>query len=285
MKKIYKYIAVITLALLNALPALCQTSMQIYESSLKRKSLDKVIVRVTYNQYVVENVKEPSKIKQNTMLLEIGNSISKYYDQARFMYDSLFAAYVTSRTMNSIKNEQILRPLLRKSIDENIFINYPKNKITSTGYIPFNFYVYQEELSTPKWILNNDPSKIILGYTCKKATTTYRGRNYTAWYAPDIPLSEGPWKFRGLPGLILRIEDDKKEYVFEFIGIEKPINKTIYFNQSLTYIPTTKQKFNKAKREYLKNPGAHIESTGMVFSPMPPNSFKARPYNPIELSD
>lgn len=256
-----------------------------FESSVRQKNLDSVVVRVIYEQSVIENTQQPSKVKKNTMLLEIGNHMSKYYDQTVFMADSLFMAFVNDGTMSFQKSDQYIRPLRNNSIVEHIFKNYPADKITITDRIPFSTYIYTEVLTTPEWQLEKDSSKTIIGYVCLKAATFFRGRNYTAWYTPDIPISESPWKFRGLPGLILQIQDDKKEYVFECVGLEKPRNSVIYFKDGSTYISTTKDKFIKSKKEFMKNPGAHIESTGMVFSPMPPNSFKARPDNPIELSD
>ena len=55
------------------------------------------------------------------------------------------------------------------------------------------------------------------GYVCQKATTTYGGREWTVWYTPDIPVSAGPWKFQGLPGLIMAANDS--EGIFSFNAI------------------------------------------------------------------
>lgn len=62
-------------------------------------------------------------------------------------------------------------------------------------------------------------------YTCVKATAKFRGRTYEAWFASDIPIFNGPWKFGGLPGLILSLTDSKNEYHFECIGIENLKNR------------------------------------------------------------
>lgn len=64
-----------------------------------------------------------------------------------------------------------------------------------------------------KWKLSSETMKI-KNFVCKKAFTTFRGRNYVAWYAPSIPIPAGPFKFGGLPGLILNIADDKNEVAF-----------------------------------------------------------------------
>ena len=58
----------------------------------------------------------------------------------------------------------------------------------------------------------------------------FGGRIWTAWFAPEIKTSDGPYKFLGLPGLILKLEDDKGDYRFSFvkkINIEKAYSETI----------------------------------------------------------
>lgn len=59
-----------------------------------------------------------------------------------------------------------------------------------------------------KWQLV-DGEKDILGFNCKKAQCEFRGRSYVVWYTPEIPSQSGPWKFSGLPGLILEANDSK----------------------------------------------------------------------------
>jgi GLPGLI family protein len=68
-------------------------------------------------------------------------------------------------------------------------------------------YQYEEKQPIFEWKIEND-TKDILGYNCRKATTQYRGRKYTAWYATDIPINNGPYVYFRLPGLIMEIEDD-----------------------------------------------------------------------------
>ena len=61
----------------------------------------------------------------------------------------------------------------------------------------------------------------ILGYVCHKAAISYTGRSYTAWFAPEIPINDGPWKFWGLPGLILKVTDEQDLFEWEGIGLKK----------------------------------------------------------------
>lgn len=71
------------------------------------------------------------------------------------------------------------------------------------------------------------PDTTIIGQTvCQKAETNFGGRQWIAWFAPSIPVSDGPYKFNGLPGLILKIYDSKKYWSFDLVSL-RAINKSI----------------------------------------------------------
>ena len=74
------------------------------------------------------------------------------------------------------------------------------------------------QLINLKWNILADFTSI-LGYDVQKATTEFGGRKWIAWFAKEIPIQSGPYKFFGLPGLILKIEDIHKNHIFELKGI------------------------------------------------------------------
>lgn len=78
---------------------------------------------------------------------------------------------------------------------------------------------YNEPLNGIEWEIAEDSISNILGYECVMATADYHGRRWNAWFTPEIPLSDGPWKLHGLPGLILLAESDG-DFRFEATGIE-----------------------------------------------------------------
>lgn len=81
---------------------------------------------------------------------------------------------------------------------------------------------YEEKWNGQGWKLSLiGGDSLILGHRCQRATCQWRGRDYIAWFAPDIPIRRGPWKFGGLPGLIMKIHDVDNLYIFEAVAIEK----------------------------------------------------------------
>lgn len=83
-----------------------------------------------------------------------------------------------------------------------------------------NSYVLDEAFELPKWKISSDTATIG-GLHCQKAATHFKGRDYEAWFCPDLPFHTGPWKLVGLPGLIVQAADRKNQVVFKFDGIEQ----------------------------------------------------------------
>lgn len=78
---------------------------------------------------------------------------------------------------------------------------------------------YDEPLEEIQWTIS-DSTATVLGYECVMAQTDYHGRHWEAWFAPEIPLPDGPWKLCGLPGLVLRAESGN-DFRFEAKSIEE----------------------------------------------------------------
>ena len=90
-------------------------------------------------------------------------------------------------------------------------------------------YKVKEDVPKMNWVLSTDKKEVkkIGNFTCNKATLHFRGRNYEAWYTTKIPLSYGPFKFRGLPGLILEIYDTSYFYHWVATKVTYPLKETI----------------------------------------------------------
>ena len=79
---------------------------------------------------------------------------------------------------------------------------------------------WHEEEASFDWVLQPETDSVC-GLLCQKAETEYKGREYEAWYCPGIPVDAGPYKFKGLPGLIAKVKDKAGDYEWEMVGLEK----------------------------------------------------------------
>lgn len=111
---------------------------------------------------------------------------------------------------------------------------------------------YMEDMPQMNWkLLEGDT--VIIGYRCQKAEAELRGRRWTAWYSPDIPIQDGPWKLGGLPGLILKAEESEGLYSFECPGVERADDKPSTPGKT-AYIDCTLAEYYKSLRWRLENP-------------------------------
>ena len=105
-----------------------------------------------------------------------------------------------------------------------LYKDYKEKKLTVLDLISTNWFIYEEDLISQDWKILED-TMTMAGYSCQKAMCDYRGRSYEAWFSSEIPISEGPWKFYGLPGLIVKLYDTKHQYDFELIELKNTIEK------------------------------------------------------------
>lgn len=85
---------------------------------------------------------------------------------------------------------------------------------------------YSEPIESPKWV-QTDSLAVIAGYPCRQATADYRGRRWLVWYFEDVSLSLGPWKLRGLPGLVVYARDSQGHYTYRLISVASDTRRPI----------------------------------------------------------
>ena len=147
--------------------------------------------------------------------LRCGKNVSQYFSIYNLRTDSLSASPdpVISRIPFNELCEAIEHrddpskqlPTSPGHIDY-LYRNLNKNKISVYTRVFGSKYLVEEDVPEMNWIIDEDSVQTVLGYECHKATTKFRGREWIVWYADAIPMSLGPWKLNGLPGLILQAE-------------------------------------------------------------------------------
>lgn len=107
-----------------------------------------------------------------------------------------------------------------------VYIDYSNLKVECVHYIEREYFIYEDTLPNIKWVIGEE-KKNIGGFVTQKATGEHRGRIYEAWFAPEIPVSYGPWKLGGLPGLVLHAESQDGELSFTVDMIQIPAQDKI----------------------------------------------------------
>lgn len=224
------------------------------------------------------------KQKENLFLF-VGQYYTKFSSQGNYKKDSLIR-----NKQNNPKFTQLLKSLPKTKFKYTIVNKLNSPKLFFNQKIAKDNFIYEENIS-PKWKMSSE-SKTLAGYKCQKAEMHYAGRDYTAWFTPEIPISAGPYKFSGLPGLIVEIYDSKKEYHFTLIGF-KEIKKPLPFNYSKSNsLETEKEKFLEVLRKFNENPFKSLEQSGITVSfdddsrkkkMLKKHREKQRNKNPIEL--
>jgi GLPGLI family protein len=151
----------------------------------------------------------------------------------------------------------------------------------------------EDPLPVIDWKITSDTASFG-GLLCQKATTHFKGRDYTAWFCPDLPIHTGPWKLNGLPGVIMEAYDAKKEVVFKFDGLEKPANTgVILIKLPGDAIKTTTADFERLQELSYKDPAAYSKALTMQAAGPDGNGPKIDAIripgpvmnNPVELKD
>jgi GLPGLI family protein len=271
---------------------------------------DTASIIIHYKFSHLPDTTNPTNIRQENMMLLVGKKSTAYKS-----YDARLAALDVKR--------QVQEQVAANGPDGKIMIRQ-KNPGSRTEYYFFpaenklfikekpliDSYLIEEIAPVIKWQISTDTSTFG-GLRCQKATTHFKGRDYTAWFCPDIPFHSGPWKLSGLPGLILEAYDSKKQVVFKFDGVEdvrkatapvqsandalQPAHKIrlpgledLDDDPRVIKIPTdaiktTEPEFAKLKEAMQKDPNAFIGPNG------PHMSIKMGPRpvenNPIELPE
>ncbi|KQT17653.1 hypothetical protein ASG31_09685 [Chryseobacterium sp. Leaf404] len=184
--------------------------------------------RVNYNLKIVHPDKSERKYNMN---LDVDGGKSYFYDE-KLLENSKYPS----------KSNQFL--MYQQAGNENMQIVY------SHENLPFKIKSDDKII----WKVEEEFKKID-DYKVQKATTSFGGRQWTAWFCSEISMMEGPYKFRDLPGLIFELSDSENIFFYQMIGIEKFKNDTkklsFDFNKAQEI---TVEKYDKLMGDFLANP-------------------------------
>ena len=253
----------------------------------KRDTLAPCDIQVKYELKFMPDTLERDKFKTQTMVLRMNTKgISVYQEYGKFRSDSVTAARTRNGKIKLSDTNEAIKYQTKARDNITIAKSWPeKHKILVRELIGLDgtFY-YTEDKTDFGWEVDFTQTKEIGGYTCHSAKGSYAGRDYQAWFTPEIPISDGPWLFCGLPGLILEVSSLDKEFLYTCMSIQAGTGP-VSLRSLDTAFKTTRERFLKAKERYKINPTAGIAAmveAGKLQTTMNLKNRKPRAYNPQE---
>jgi len=221
----------------------------------------KAVIQVDYETKMITDSLDKNKVSYMPYTLLSNNEESFYYNKdAERFFNSLFGN-------KKGKNSDVIQTSL------GAIPKYPKYKGSVhklkeklSVSLPIGKYIFNFEEPALKWEVLNE-TKEIKGFKCRLAkTVTDTKDTFFAWYTEDIPIQDGPFRFKGLSGLILEIYNLSKTieiYATEVKKSDQLIETINYGNDFI--ILKSKDEYLKARKNYLENPSAYNGNNIKVF--------------------
>ena len=260
------------------------------QKSVKADTVAKIVLEnpqniVTYDYEYVRDAAFPEDKRNGMTMLQIGKRYNRFMDYNEFRFDSLMDATAKNLLPYTETGPMMMQALGKRKFKENIVIDKQKNteKVQRTAGL-VQRYQYDEPCPALNWDLVEGDT-VIADHHCKKALTSLWGRDYIAWYAPEVDLPYGPYKFNGLPGLIFMVVDTHDNHKFTLNGLEKVTTYSpIYLWAEKDLIKTNRNKVRKIYKNYCADPVGALTSNGDIqVSDEVKATVNSKPYNPIEL--
>lgn len=214
-----------------------QTHRFIYEVNYKRDSTENTITKDYYH-------------------LDIAEGKSSFYHRDYFILDSLEASggEISFATFGG-------QPKMSNVVKHDL----KTNQFRELELMEYEVFDISSE-AQQKWNLKNE-TKVFQNMTLQKAETNWGGRKWTAWFAKSVPFNSGPYKFYGLPGLIVELKDDRNNFQYKLIKSENyPETKNI---QTLDDFPqvvaVNYSQYKKKMLSLYEDPLGFINTTNFNF--------------------
>ncbi len=251
------------------------------QSLEKFEVIDDCLLSVYYDLEMYPAPTDRRIVYRDVQRLEIGKNVAKSSSYLLYQNDSLNTVSMARGGDGYFIQQQVL------PIETHLSAKSGRTTLVYRTILGGPVLRYTEPTEKLSWQITAE-TDTIGGYPCQQATCQFRGRMYHAWFTMDIPLSHGPYKFHGLPGLILKLSDDGNEYIWTCTRIEKASGEPIK-KYKWKYEETTPAKMAEMLQRIYSNPYKFCESLGMKFRvKRSDGSWGARgndvavPYNPIE---
>lgn len=208
------------------------------------------VTRFVY-QLTMKPKKESPDTKTERVYLDVSPAKSLFYSEGRIKRDSVMNRMRETRSFDR-SQMQNFRSAISYSVEKDIL----HAKLIYKDRIGRDAYSYTEDASLT-WKIMPETAKIG-NYKTQKAEAAYGGRTWTAWFTTDLPFNDGPYKFSGLPGLIVKVEDAAGDYSFDLVETKK-ISDFPDLQSRGQAVAVSKEKFLLQQKKFSQDPSAFMQ--------------------------
>lgn len=252
----------------------------IFQSSFAQIPIPSYSIKCTYSLSHQLDSTDSSSRNKEYMLLLIHDGESLFVAENKFRADSI-------SDLNRKNNTNLYLKDTYTDFNYKILKNKEDMIHTIDKFNDWDLFAYSENRDVYNWQIQSDTATI-QGFLCQKVITHFGGRDWIAWFSESIPINDGPYKFTGLPGLIVKVNDSQDYYTFLLESIQELEGST--YQDGKRAVSTTKANYLKAADHYRRNAFAIEQQRGKIIFVSGIEEMKKnveengrRRNNPIEL--
>lgn len=218
--------------------------------------------RFIYDYKFVADSTNRDDVKSELMYLDINEKGSKFYSREVYVSDSTMTAMFEKqiKATGGMNVDMKAISMRKGSVRYKIYKNYPNFETYSLTRLGMDAYKIADKRPIV-WKILSDKQKIG-NWETQKAITEFAGRKWIAWFTEELPFQDGPYKFRGLPGLIVKLEDATQSHVFELKAVGKykeEVQKVSEFVGNEKEIEINQEQYKKLFLEERNDPAKSIK--------------------------
>lgn len=215
--------------------------------------------RFTYDYRFIPDSANVSDVKSEMMVLDVSEAGSKFYSYVAYHSDSV-AMVELERQLASTGSINIRSDMQKGLVRYTVSKKYPQYEVFLHSKVLRDKYKVAEERPM---VWNILPEKQKIGeWNTQKAETDFAGRHWYAWFTTEIPIQDGPYKFHGLPGLIVKLEDRTQSHRFTLQAVKNisAIQKDVFDEKE---IPVNSRQYSKVLNDYNNDPTKGLKEMQM----------------------
>ena len=216
--------------------------------------------RFIYEYKFIPDSTNLDDVKTEMMFLDTTKDGSKYYSYTVFNSDSIMKVDL-EKQLAATGSINVKSDMRKGDVRYSVTKTYPDYKINLHRRLGMDAYNISDDRKI-NWKILSEKEKIG-EWNAQKAEADFAGRHWIAWFSTEIPIQDGPYKFRGLPGLIVKIEDKTGSHKMELKGI-KNITGNVDINVfEVKEIAVNSKQLQKVLKEYENDPTKGIKQIQM----------------------